>query len=168
MPQLETSSVPTTATFATGGTTDVSKYIDIQMFLMAANGGGFSFETMHDRRDVAKAKVTHPHPKGPVREEPGLNIDPTNIDLIFLQQELSWRPAGHRSRPPNPLVSCSGASLALLLAWAQGRPHISAFSTMWLCPSSRASSPQRCAEPAPGSPASGHQIVASRHRSKTS
>ena len=41
VPQLETSSVPTTATFATGGTTDVSKYIDIQVFLMAANGGGF-------------------------------------------------------------------------------------------------------------------------------
>ena len=72
--------------FANGGSTDPSRFIDLQLFLNAAHGGSFSFSTQIDRQKVLKPKPTNP--AAPVPEPVGMTLKETNVHFIFLQQQM--------------------------------------------------------------------------------
>ena len=72
--------------FANGGSTDPSRFIELQLFLNAAHGGSFSFSTQIDRQKVLKPKPTNP--AAPVPEPVGMTLKETNVHFIFLQQQM--------------------------------------------------------------------------------
>ena len=72
--------------FATGGKADAGKCVDLTYFLDAAHGAEFSHQTLIDRQRKFKEKVQNPNE--PVRVSETLCLNPTNMHIIWLQQEL--------------------------------------------------------------------------------
>jgi hypothetical protein len=71
---------------ATGGTTGPYKYVDLDVFLDAAHGDEVSLTTQRLRNKVAKQKVSNP--QAPVMPQQGIHMDPTNVHIMLLQQEV--------------------------------------------------------------------------------
>jgi hypothetical protein len=71
---------------ATGGTTGPYKYVDLGVFLDAAHGDEVSLTTQRFRNKVAKQKVSNP--QAPVMPQQGIHMDPTNVHIMLLQQEV--------------------------------------------------------------------------------
>ena len=74
------------AKYASGGDIDPYKHIDLGLFLNAAHGGEFDFATLRERLQVVGRKKSC-DPKGAVPMEEGLQLNPTNVHFLFLQQE---------------------------------------------------------------------------------
>ena len=72
--------------YASGGEIDPYKHIDLGLFLNAAHGGEFDFATLRERLQVLGRKKSC-DPKGAVPVEEGLQLNPTNVHFLFLQQE---------------------------------------------------------------------------------
>ena len=95
--------------FAGHGSTDKSSHVDLTHFLDAAHGAEFSHTTMLDRQRAAKKKPVHPEAN--VAEPESLQINPTNMQVLWLQQELYFL---RRWLFTSPLVLCNECSLALV------------------------------------------------------
>ena len=73
---------------ASGGHTDPHKYVDLELFLDAAHGEEFEQTTKLDRQQQqAKVKQLQ-NPLAPQEEIAGLHMDPTNVHILFLQQDV--------------------------------------------------------------------------------
>jgi hypothetical protein len=72
--------------YAAGGDIDPYRHIDLGLFLNAAHGGEFDFATLRERMQLGARRKPR-DPKGPIPEEEGLQLNPTNIHFLFLQQE---------------------------------------------------------------------------------
>ena len=72
--------------FAQGGKTDRGEHVDLSYFLDAAHGDEFSHQTCRDRDKLFKKKAIHPSAPVPVPEQ--LCLNPTNILVMWLMQEL--------------------------------------------------------------------------------
>ena len=72
---------------AGGGHTDPHKYVDLIMFLDAAHGEEIEQSTKGDRQkqDALHKKVQNP--VAPQQAIEGLHMDPTNVHVLFLQQD---------------------------------------------------------------------------------
>ena len=70
--------------FASGGETDVSKHVDLSFFLDAAHGEEFSHQTMETRKKIGKVVVTDPDQ--PVPSPMGIELNPTNLTVLWLIQ----------------------------------------------------------------------------------
>eukprot|EP00438_Fugacium_kawagutii_P004393 Skav208133 [mRNA] locus=scaffold3170:20796:24740:- [translate_table: standard] len=73
--------------YAAGGDIDPFRHIDLGLFMNAAHGGEFDFATLRERLQVGSKKKAPHDPRGAVPEEEGLQLNPTNIHFLFLQQE---------------------------------------------------------------------------------
>ena len=73
---------------ASGGHTDPHKYVDLELFLDAAHGDEFEQTTNLDRQQQqAKVKQLQ-NPLAPQEEIAGLHMDPTNVHILYLQQDV--------------------------------------------------------------------------------
>ena len=72
--------------FAQGGKTDRGEHLDLTYFLDAAHGDEFSHQTCRDREKLFKKKTIHPSEPVPVPEQ--LCLNPTNVHVLWLLQEL--------------------------------------------------------------------------------
>ncbi|MCP4243202.1 MAG: hypothetical protein GY772_21820, partial [bacterium] len=86
---------------ATGGSTDPYRYVDLEYFLDAAHGDEFSHITQRMREKVAKEAVHNP--AAPVASKPKLHIDPTNVHVLFLQQEVIFANWWAQMTPKKPV-----------------------------------------------------------------
>ena len=72
--------------FAAGGRHDKGEHVDLSYFLDAAHGDEFSHQTCKDRQDLFKRKIINPEDPVPVPET--MCLDPTNVHILWLAQEL--------------------------------------------------------------------------------
>ena len=72
--------------YAAGGKSDAVKTVDLSFSLDAAHGCEFSHQTLLDRQRTMKEKV--PHPEGALPRAERLCLNPTNVHVMWLQQEL--------------------------------------------------------------------------------
>ena len=70
---------------ASGGSTDPHKFIDLEFFLDAAHGDEFNHSNKLDRQRVLQKPKQKP--QAPVQPQPKLHLDPTNVTILFLQQD---------------------------------------------------------------------------------
>ena len=70
---------------ANQGKTDPYQHVDLDYFLDAAHGDEVSHATMVARQNALKKKVTNP--KEPLQDIEGVHMDPTNVHVMFLQQD---------------------------------------------------------------------------------
>ena len=73
-------------TAATTGNTDPYKHIDLEWFLDAAHGDEFNHSNMTMRAKLAKSKAKNPG--AAVGGDTGMHIDPTNVHVLLLQQDV--------------------------------------------------------------------------------
>ena len=71
---------------ATGGKTDPHTHIDLEFFLDAAHGDEFNHSTDRTREEAKKKRLKIP--KESAMEEPSIHMDPTNVHLMYMQQEV--------------------------------------------------------------------------------
>lgn len=74
---------------ASGGKTDPHEFINLECFLDAAHGDEFNHSTKLDRQKAMK--LPKKNPVDPVPSMPTLHIDPTNVTVLFLQQDLYFQ-----------------------------------------------------------------------------
>ena len=77
------------AAAAKGGKVDVHEHINIEFFLDAAHGAEFNHSTKLDRQRVLQKP--RKNPREAVASIPPLHIDPTNITLALMQQDLYFQ-----------------------------------------------------------------------------
>ena len=71
---------------AQGGKTDRGEHVDLAYFLDASHGDEFSHQTCRDQEKLFKKKPVHPSEPVPVTEQ--LCLNPTNIHILWLFQDL--------------------------------------------------------------------------------
>jgi len=76
-------------TAATGGKTDPHEHINLEFFLDAAHGDEFDHSNKCDRDKILKKPMKNP--AAPNEPPLTLHIDPTNVHLIYLQQEVFFQ-----------------------------------------------------------------------------
>ena len=69
-----------------GGATDPHKFMDLEFFLDATHGDEVSHSNKVDRERILKVRVGNP--QGPVLTQPGLHMEPTNVHIMFMQQDV--------------------------------------------------------------------------------
>jgi len=74
---------------AVGHAVDPHKHVDLEFFLDAAHGDEFNHSTLTARQKVLKKAVQNP--QEPVRPPQTLHMDPTNVHIMLLQQELFFQ-----------------------------------------------------------------------------
>eukprot|EP00975_Prorocentrum_lima_P050828 10650447-Prorocentrum_lima.AAC.1 len=87
--------------FVSAGKSDRAAVVDLTYFLNTAHGGSFSNATLGERQK--RLKFAPPPPQAPATEpETGLVINPTNVSIVWLQQEqylASWWTAVADQKP---------------------------------------------------------------------
>ena len=76
-------------TAATGGRTDPHEHINLEFFLDAAHGDEFDHSNKCDRDKLLKKPMKNP--AAPNDPPMTLHIDPTNVHLVYLQQEVFFQ-----------------------------------------------------------------------------
>ena len=72
--------------FAADGKSDAARVVDLSYFLDAAHGSEFSHQTMLDRQEHLKKLKQPVNPHEPVRIPESLCLNPTNVNVLWLQQ----------------------------------------------------------------------------------
>ena len=73
--------------FAAGGKSDAARVVDLSYFLDAAHGSEFGHQTLLDRRERPKKLKQPVNPHDPVRIPVSLCLNPTNVNVLWLQQK---------------------------------------------------------------------------------